>query len=171
MKIKMLKIKIVMLLCLFTTNLFAAGFMAIANVSKVKGKATINKEQIKVGSEIVSGVEISIPNKNDYVEVKFQNGHIVRFTGTELKVGEFTPKAAHFDLAKGKVLTTIKSLTPNEMFEIKTAHGLFNVQAGKNTLVVSEKSSHLEVASGSVTVKSNQGTKEVLKGEKMDFKN
>lgn len=165
-----MKTKILVMLCLFTTNLFAAGFMAIANVSKVKGKATINKEQIKVGSEIVSGVEISIPNKNDYVEVKFQNGHVVRLTGTELKVGEFTPKATHFDLLKGKVATTIKALTPNETFEIKTAHGEFNVHDGKSTLVASEKLSHLEVVSGSVIVKSSQGTKEVLKGEKMDFK-
>jgi hypothetical protein len=158
-------------LLIITTNLFAAGFLPIANVIKVKGKALINKEQIKVGSEIVSGVEISIPKTSDYVEVKFQNGHIVRFTGAEVAVGEFTPKAAHFDLSKGKISTTIKALTPDETFIIKTSSATFNIHEGKNTLIQSKLQTHLEVAEGSVTVKTAQGEREVKKSEKVDFKN
>lgn len=165
-----MKIKTLLLATLFTTNLFAAGFLPIANVSKVKGKALINKEQIKEGAEIVSGVEISIPKKNDFVEIKFQNGHNVRLTGAEVAVGEFTPKATHFDLAKGKITTTLK-LTPDETFVVKTAHGTFNIHDGKSTLVESKKLAHLEVVDGSVTVKTDKGEKEVKKSEKVDFKN
>lgn len=166
-----MKCKILFLVCIFTTNLFAAGFLPIANVTKVKGKASINKEQIKEGSEIVSGVEISIPKKNDYIEIKFQNGHIVRLTGAEVVVGEFTPKATHFELLKGKITTIIRALTPNETFVIKTAHGSFNIHEGKNILIESEKVSHLEVSAGTVSVKNILGDKEVKKGQKVDFKN
>lgn len=166
-----MKIKTLLLTTLFATNLFASGFLPIANVSKVKGKALINKEQIKDGAEIVSGVEISIPKKNDFIEIKFQNGHVARLTGAEVVVGEFTPKATHFDLSKGKITTTIKALTPDEVYVIKTAHGTFNVHQGKSTLTESKKLAHLEVVDGSVTVKTDKGEKEVKKGEKVDFKN
>jgi len=166
-----MKIKLFLLAALFTTNIFAAGFLPIANVTKIKGKALINKEQIKNGAEIVSGVEISIPKKTDYVEITFQNGHIARLTGADVIVGDFTPKATHFELAKGKITTTIKALTPEETYVVKTAHGIFSVKEGKNTLTESKKLTHLEVASGSVNVKTAQGEKTVSKNEKVDFKN
>jgi len=165
-----MKIRILALACLVTTNLFAAGFLPIANVTKVKGKATINKEQIKSGSEIVAGVEISIPKKNDSVEIKFQNGHIVRLTGAEVKVGEFTPKTAQLELSKGKI-STMLTLTPDETFVIKTAHGEFNFHNGKSSLATTAKATRLEVRAGSVTVKNAAGEKEVTKGQKINFKN
>jgi hypothetical protein len=166
-----MKFKILVLACFFSTQILAAGFLPIANVSLVKGTALINKEKIKVGAEIVSGLEISIPKNNDFIEIKFQNGHLVRFIGAEVIVGEFTPKATHFDLSKGKIVTTIKALTPNETFIVKTAYATFNIHDGKSTLIQSQKQSHLEVATGSVSVKNAQGEKEVKKGEKVDFKN
>ncbi len=166
-----MKIKILILACIFTTNLFAAGFLPIANITKVKGKALINKEQIREGAEIVSGLEISIPRRSDYIEITFQNGHHVRFTGAELIVGEFTPKATHFDLLKGKIATTIKELTPNEIFEVKTRSGLFTMSAGKSTLIQSKKQSHLEVTEGSVLVKTKKEEREVKKNERVNFKN
>jgi hypothetical protein len=166
-----MKFKMLALMCIFTTNLFAAGFLPIANVVKVKGKALINKEQIKEGSEIVSGVEISIPKSNDFIEIKFQNGHLVRLTGAEVLVGEFTPKATHFDLGKGKIATTIKALTPNETFVVKTSYGVFSMHEGRSTLIQSKKQSHLEVAEGAVSVKTAKAEQEVKKGEKLDFKN
>ena len=163
--------KMILLVSFFISNFALAGFLPIANVSKVKGKASINHEQINVGSEIVSGVEISIPNKNDFIEIKFQNGHYARLTGAQVRVEEFDPKNTLFELTAGSITTTIKALTPNETYKIKTPFGNFETQMGKNTITVNKKSAHLTVNDGAVISNSGASIKTFGKNEQADFKN
>ncbi|RPJ75434.1 MAG: hypothetical protein EHM20_08935, partial [Alphaproteobacteria bacterium] len=96
------------------SSAFASGFMEVANVTKIHGKAFIDKEEIKVGAEIAEGMLISIPKHTDFVEVKFQNGHLVRLTGAKVKVQTLNPKNTLFNLIKGKIFSAIKPLTQNE---------------------------------------------------------
>lgn len=161
----------VLLSLTFLSSAFATGFMQVANVTKIQGKAFIDKEQIKVGAEIAEGMELSIPKSADYVEVKFQNGHLVRFTGAKVKVETLNPKNTLFQLIKGKIFSVIRPLTQDETFHVKTKRAAFAVRGTKFMIEETKKQSYLCVCEGVVATKSAKGEVEVKKDEDLSLAN
>lgn len=169
MKFKTLLAAIVLSLT-FLSNAFAAGgFMQVANVTKIQGKAFINKEKIIVGAEIAEGMELNIPKSGDYVEVKFQNGHLVRFTGAKVKVETLNPKNTLFHLIRGKIFSAIKPLTEGETFHVKTMRAAFAVRGTKFMIEETKNKSYLCVCEGVVATKSAKGEVEVKKDEDLSL--
>lgn len=154
----------ILLSLMMMSNAFA-GFMAVANVSKIHGTALINKEKIKVGAEIAEGMTLVIPKAGDFVEVKFQNGHIVRFTGASVKVETLNPKETFFNLLKGKMYSMIKPLTQNEKFQVRTKRVSFAVRGTKFLVEENKKQTYLCVCEGAVASKSASGEVDVKKDE------
>jgi hypothetical protein len=148
-----MKFKVFLVSMLFSTLAFSAGFAPVANVVKIKGTAFINKEKIKVGAEIATGMEISIPNKTDFIEVKFQNGHIIRMAGAKVIVEDITPKSTLFSLVKGKIFSFVKPLTTGETFVIKTNRASMGVRGTKFFIDESQKETYLCVCDGTVVAK------------------
>lgn len=147
------------------SSAFASGFMQVANVTKIHGTAFINKDKIKEGAEIMEGMKVSIPKKGDFIEVKFQNGHLVRFTGAVVKVTTLNPKNTVFQLISGKIHSAIKALTKDETFEIKTKRAAFGVRGTHFAIEESKKNSYLCVCEGVVATKSAKGEVLVQKDE------
>lgn len=164
MKFKSLVVALVISLT-FLSNAFASGFMQVANVTKIHGTAFINKEKIKVGAEIAERMELHIPQKGDFVEVKFQNGHMVRFVGAKVAVETLNPKNTLFNLIRGKIFSVIKPLTQDETFHIKTKHATFAVHGTKFMIEETKKQSSLYVIEGVVAAKSTSGEIDVKKDE------
>ena len=148
-----------------------AGFMQVANVTKIQGKAFINGEKIKVGAEVAEGMEVNIPKKGDFLEVKFQNGHLVRFSEAHIKVEVLNPKNTLFNLLKGKIFSAIKPLTQNETFEIKTKRLSFAVNGTKFMVEENKKQSYICVEDGVVITKSSKSQVEVKKDEDLTLAN
>jgi mannose-6-phosphate isomerase-like protein (cupin superfamily) len=138
----------------FSLNVLAAGFLPNASIVKVQGKAFINKEAATVGAEIVKKMEIKIPKLGDYVVIKFNNGHRVKLSGATLKVEELTEKLAVMNLTKGQFHSSVKTLTSDEKFVIKTKYATFDAKASKFTLMINEakKKAYLFVSEGDVHV-------------------
>ncbi len=142
-----------------------AEFMAVANISKIHGSAFINKEKIKVGAEVAEGMTITMPKAGDFVEVKFQNGHLVRFLGATVKVENLNPKTTLFNLIKGKIYSAIKPLSQNETFTVKTSRASFAVRGTRFFIDESKKNSYLCVCEGVVNTKTDKGEVDVKKDE------
>ena len=142
-----------------------AGFMAVANVSKIHGTAFLNKEKVKDGQEITEGMMISIPKKGDYIDVKFQNGHVVRMMGAAVMVKELNPKSTFFELLKGKLYSAVKPLTKDEKFQVKTRRASFAVRGTHFFIEEGKKDSYLCVCEGVVNTKSSKGEVDVKKDE------
>ena len=142
-----------------------AGFMAVANISKIHGKAFINKTEVKEGSEVAEGMTLSIPKAKDFVDIKFQNGHVVRCVGASVKVENLTPKATLFNLIKGKIFLAIKPLSQNETFTVKTKRASFGVRGTHFAIEESKKSTYLCVCDGVVNTKTDKGEVDVKKDE------
>lgn len=147
------------------SSAMASGFMQVANVTKIHGSAYINKEKIKEGAEIMEGMELNIPKKGDYVDVKFQNGHLVRFVGANVKVETLNPKNYLFNLIKGKIFSAIRPLTQDETFHVKTKRASFAVRGTRFFIEESKKNSYLCVCEGAVDTKSSKGEITVSKDE------
>lgn len=162
---KMLLVSLLFTLASFTSAFAQGGFMAVANVSKISGTAFINKEEIKVGAEIAEGMELSMPKKGDYVEVKFQNGHLVRFVGAKVKVTALNPKNTLFTLLKGKIFSAIKPLTQNETFQVKTRQASFGVRGTQFMIEENSKQTYLCVCEGVVNAKTSKANVDVNKDE------
>lgn len=163
MKIKMI---LVSALTLFTVSVKAAqGFMAVANVTKIHGKAMIDKVAVKEGAEVADHMTIVIPKSNDYVDVKFQNGHVIRFVGATVKVEDITPKSAVFNVEKGRVFAAVKPMTQNESFTIKTARGIFKADGSRMWLEETKKDTYVIVADGKIAAKTKRGEVVVNKDE------
>lgn len=145
------------------------GFMAVANISKIHGTALVKtakyEEKFKEGAEITEGMKISIPKKGDFIDVKFQNGHVVRFVGASAFVKVLNPKNYSFELMKGKMYSAIKPLTQNETFSVKTKRATYTVSGTRFLIEEDKKSSYLYVSEGAVTVKTDKGQLEVKKDE------
>lgn len=159
-----------LVLCLFfASQVYAGGFMAVANVSKIHGIAFVksggHQEKLKVGSEIAEGMEVTMLKKGDYIDVKFQNGHLVRFVGAKVKVAQLNPKNTLFDLIKGKIFSAIKPLTENETFVVKTKNVSFAVRGTRYFIDESKKSSYLCVCEGVVAAKFPTSEIDVKKDE------
>ncbi|MBC7539711.1 MAG: FecR domain-containing protein [Bacteriovorax sp.] len=167
MKFKTLFTSIFLSLVIITSA--HAEFMPVANVSKIQGKAFINKEQIKVGAEIAERMELVIPKAGDFVEVKFQNGHLIRFTGATVKVETLNPKNTLFNLLRGKLYSAIKPLTQNETFEVKTKRVAFAVRGTHFMIEETKKQSYLCVCEGVVSAKSATGEVKVNKDEDLSL--
>lgn len=149
----------------FLSSAFASGFMEVANVTKIHGKAFIDKEEIKVGAEVAEGMIINLPASKDFIEIKFQNGHVVRLTGANVKVETLNPKNTLFTLIKGTIFSAIKPLTQNETFHVKTKRVAFGVRGTRFYIDESKKATYLCVCEGSVIAKSSKGEVEVKKDE------
>lgn len=147
----------------------SAGFMAVARISKMKGSATSKAgkelEKLKVGDEVSEGMNIFLKGKTDFIEVKFQNGHLVRFTGATIKVETLNPKNTLLKLIKGKIFSIIKPLTQDETFDIKTKRASFAVRGTKFMVEESKKQSYVCVCEGVVATKSSKGEIDVKKDE------
>lgn len=151
----------------FSTSVFASGFLPIANIIKIHGQAFIDKEEVSVGAEVARGMEIKIPKKGDYIIVKFQNGHKVRFTEATVKIEELTEKSSLINLIKGKVHTLVKTLTPDETFKIKTKYAAFAVRGTKFGVSIEEdkKKAYLCVCEGVVEATKGKLAAQVKKNE------
>lgn len=161
--------KILSLICslCFSISVYASGFLPIANIVKINGHAFIDKEEISVGAEVAKGMTITIPKKGDYVVVKFQNGHMVRFTEAVVKIEELTEKTSLINLLKGQVHTLVKKLTPDETFKIKTKYASFGVRGTKFGISLDEKKkkAYLCVCEGVVQATKGKLTADVSKNE------
>ncbi|MBC7711752.1 MAG: FecR domain-containing protein [Rhizobacter sp.] len=144
---------------LFAFNVHAAGFLPNAKIVKIHGNAFINGDEVNEGAEIAKGMEIKIPKKGDYIVVKYQNGHKVRFTEATVKVEDLTEKVSLLSLIKGQVHTFVQKLTPGETFVVKTKYASFAVRGTKFGITIDEKKkkSYLCVCDGVVTA--TQGKK------------
>lgn len=161
--------KYLSLICFFVVsfNLFAAGFLPNANIVKIQGTAFINNEEVKEGAEIAKGMLIKIPKKGDYIIVKFQNGHVVKFSEATVKVTELTEKISLFNLVKGQVYSLIKALTPDEKFIVRTRYASFGVRGTKYGISIDEKNkqAYLCVCEGAVEATKGKLTVLVKKDE------
>ena len=157
--------KPLVLLFFINTSAFASGFMQVANFTKIHGTVLSSKEKLKTGDELTEGMEITIPKKGDFAEIKFQNGHIIRFAEARVLVVTLNPKNTLLNLKKGKVFSAIKPLTQNETFEIKTKRLSSKALGTKFLLEETKKQSYLFVNEGVVLVKSTKGEVEVKKDE------
>ncbi len=137
--------------------------MQVANIVKIKGEAFIDKEKISEGAEVATGMIINLPKKGDYVEIKFQNGHLVRFTSAEVFVESVTPKEAFFKLLRGKVFAIVKTLTEGEKFNVKTRYASFAVRGTKFFIEETKSKSYLCVSEGVVTAEKDKSIVEVRK--------
>lgn len=170
MKFKSLIVTLFLSLMMFS-SVFASGFMQVATVSRIQGSALINNEKIKEGAEIAEGMELNIPKKGDFVDIKFQNGHIVRFSGATVKVETLNPKNTLFNLIKGKIFSAIKPFTQDETFQVKTKRASFAVRGTKFMMEETKKQSYLCVCEGVVVTKSATGEVEVKKDEDLSLNN
>lgn len=163
MKIKMLIVSFIFMV--LTSYVHAAGFMAVANVTKIKGSALINKEKIAPGAEIAEGMNLVIPKIGDFVDVKFQNGHVIRFVGANIKVETLNPKTTVFNILKGKVYFAIKPMTENETFSVKTKRATFQASGASFMVIESKKQFSIYVSEGSVALKAARGEININKDE------
>ncbi|MEA9355193.1 FecR domain-containing protein [Bacteriovorax sp. PP10] len=157
-----------LILCiLFAFNVSASGFLPIANIVKIHGEAFINKEVVAEGAEVAQGMEIKIPKKGDYIIVKFQNGHKVRFTEATVKVEELTEKITLLTLIKGQVHTFVNKLTKDEKFSVKTKYASFAVRGTKFGVSIDDKKkqAYLCVCEGVVNTTQNKMSVDVKKDE------
>ncbi len=161
--------KVVSLICalVFAFNVHASGFLPVANIVKIHGTAFIDKEAIKEGAEVAKGMEIRIPKKGDYIVIKFQNGHKVRFTEAVVRVEELTEKTTLFGLIKGQVHTLVNKLTPDETFKIKTKYASFAIRGTKFGITLDEKKkkAYLCVCEGVIAVTQGKLSVDVQKDE------
>ena len=144
---------------------FAQGFMAVANVSNLNGSALGNREALKVGTEITEGMEINIPKKAEFLDIKFQNGHMFRLIGAQVKVIKLNPKNAVFEILKGKMYSSIKPLSQNETFDFKTRLVSFSANASQFLIEEDKKQTYLYVSEGSVLVKAGKNSVKAVKDE------
>lgn len=154
-----MKVISLILSLLFTLSVSASGFLPIANVVKIKGEAFIDKEKISTGAEVAKGMEIKIPKKGDYIVVKFQNGHMVRFSEAVVRVEELTENFSLMNLIKGQAHSLIKTLMPEEKFIIKTKYASFAVRGTKFGISLDEKKkkAYLCVCEGVVSATNTKG--------------
>ncbi len=161
--------RVVSLICalMFAVNVNAAGFLPIANIVKIHGAAFIDKEAVVEGAEVAKGMEIKIPKKGDYIVVKFQNGHKVRFTEATVKIEELTEKTSLISLIKGQVHTLVKKLTSDETFVVKTKYASFAVRGTKFGVSIDEKKkkAYLCVCEGTVAATQGKQSVDVNKDE------
>lgn len=152
-------------LCTSINSSFAQGFMAVAKVSNLSGSAFGNREALKVGTEITEGMEIYLPKKADYVDIKFQNGHLFRLVNAQVKVLKLNPKNASFEILKGKMYSHIKPLTQNETFDFKTKLAAFSASPSQFFIDEDKKQTYLYVNEGAVTAKVGKNSVKAFKDE------
>lgn len=162
-----MNIKILSFCLFFSSSLYAQGFMQVANIVKLQGTAFINKEKIENGAEVANGMEINIPAKKDFIVIKFQNGHLVKFTGAMVKTLEIDPKEGKFQLIKGQAHIIAQPLTQGEKFSIQTRQASFAVRGTKFFIDESTKNSRLLVSEGVVTAERESSIIEVRKDQEL----
>lgn len=161
-----MKIKCWILLALVLPSItFAQGFMAVANISKISGVVYLNNQKANDGQEITEGMKIEVPKKSDYVEIKFQNGHIIRFNSAEIKVKTLNPKNTLLEISRGKVFAKIKALTPSETIQVKAKQTLFTARESQFMIEEDKKQTYLCVVDGKVVAKLAKSSVEVLRDE------
>lgn len=157
------------LFSLFSFNVFANGLLPIANIIKIHGDALVGKEAIHEGMEVTQGMEISIPKKGDYIILKFQNGHKVRFTEAIVKVEELTQKSTLFTLLKGQIHTFVSKLTPDEKFIVKTKDASFAVRGTKFSVSLDDKKNQAYLCVCEGVVNTSRGEMSVDVKKKQDL--
>ena len=155
MKFKM----IVIIAFSFLFNMAQAGFLPIAHISKISGTALINHKKVEVGAEVSEGNEVRVGHLKDYLEITYQNGHVVRLTGGTMKVHEFTPKKSVLEVVKGTLFSLIHKLTPDEKFIVKTKRASFAVRGTKFFIQEKKDESYLCVCEGTVVATNNANPK------------
>lgn len=145
--------KLFLFTLLFTlSSAFAQGIVAVANITKIQGSATINNQPVTEGQEVASGMQLKLGKKDDYVDIKFQNGHKVRLTGATVKVLDLNPKSTVFELLSGTLYAWTNKLTNNERFRIQTKYASFAVREAKFYLEQKKNESYLFALKGYVQV-------------------
>ncbi len=161
--------KLISLLLIMFLNLsvFAAGFLPNAHVVKINGRVMHGKTLLKVGDEIVKGMNIQMTKRGDYVIIKFNNGHVLKLTDASVKVEELTEKTSLISLLKGQIHTLVKALSKDEKFVVKTRYASFAVRGTKYNLMIDEKGkqAYLCVCEGEVEASSGQQVVSVKKDQ------
>lgn len=160
--------KSLILFSLLCTGAFAQGFAPVANVTKISGEVLINKEKIEKGAEIATGMEISMPKKGSSIDIKFQNGHLLRLVDASVFVESITPKEYFFNLKKGKAYSSVVELTEGEKYLIKTKDASFAVRGTKFLIDEKSNSTSLIVVDGVVTAEKEKSIVEVRKGQSLN---
>jgi hypothetical protein len=156
------------LFSLFSFSSFAQ-FAPVANVIRINGEVQINKEKIEKGAEIATGMEISMPKRGSFIDIKFQNGHFLRLKDAVASVQLITPKEYFFNLKKGEAYSLVKSLTEGEKYSIKVKDVLFNVRGTKFVLDAKSNDTALIVTDGVVTAEKEKSIVEVRKGQTLNL--
>lgn len=159
--------KFLILFSLLSSTAFAQ-FAPVANVATIKGEVLINNEKIEKGAEIANDMKIEMPKKGSFIDIKFQNGHMLRLVDADVYANKITPKEYFFELKKGKAYSMVKSLTEGENYVIVTKDVTFVVRGTK--FVIDEKSNNttLVVTEGVVTAQKEKSILEVRKGQTLN---
>lgn len=157
-----------LLVSLISFASFAQGFAPVANVMKIKGEAFINKEKIEVRAEVATDMKITM-SKGSYIDIKFQNGHLLRLVDADVYVANITPKEYFFTLRKGKAYSIVKPLTEGEKYSIKAKEISFNAGGAKFVIDEHSNNTSVTVAEGIVTAEKAKSIIEVRKGQTLNF--
>ena len=151
----------------FTVSVFAQGFLPNAKVVKVHGEVLANKKPLKSGTEIVKGMDIRIAGDRDYAIIKFQNGHMLKLTGANVKFDELTEKSSIVSLNNGQLHALVNALNPGEKFVIKTLYANYSGNASKFGVTINQKRkrSYLYVIDGVAHITKGKLSADVKKEE------
>lgn len=166
---KFMKLISFLLFSLISFSAFAQGFAPVANVIEIKGEVLINKEKIEKGAEIATGMEIEMPKRGTFIDIKFQNGHLLRLVDAAVFVSNITPKEYFFNLKKGKAYSIVKPLTEAEKYLIKAKDISFTASGTKFVIDEHSNNTSLVVADGIVTAEKAKSIIEVRKGQTLNF--
>ena len=123
------------------------------NIDTIRIPVHMKESYRKMKYGIGKGMNIKIPKKNDYIIIKYQNGHKMVLIGASVKVEELTEKISQLNLMKGEAYASVEKLNPEENFVIKTKYADFAVRGTKFGVAIleSKKKSYLSVEEGVVT--------------------
>lgn len=156
------------LLCLFFLLTVQSAFstiVPIATLVKFNGVILMNNNPAQVGDEFDNGTMVKISGKDAYVDFKYQNGHVIRAYEGEFKIREITPKKSVIQLLRGKIISIVSKLTPNETFRIKTRHASIGVRGTKFVVQDKGDETYLCVCEGVVEVVRGKNKVKVKKDE------
>lgn len=154
----------VLISMLFAFNAFAT-FVPVAKIVKIKGTAFINTKKVEVGTEVSEGDEVRLSKLNEFVEIKYQNGHIMRLQGGILRITKLDPKNVEVSLLKGFLYNLVQKLSKDEKYKVVTPKASFGVRGTKFYIQESKSESYLCVCEGTVVASNGKDELNVSKNQ------
>lgn len=120
-----------------------------ATVVAVSGKVQVDGKTAELGSFVGSGSSIKTANSNDYIDVRFATDHLIRFKGTEVKLGD---NLNHLSLRlnKGKIFVAASQLRKNQSMNFITSSTVAGVRGTKFLLEANDDETYICVCEGVV---------------------